>query len=208
MGVRSFKRTDINLMKVGIQSGATACCCFLTKSCDIAASPSNTVKTLYTAHLGDARAVLCRGGQAVRLTNMSDHKANCSAERGRIHKAGGTIVHDRVNGMLAIARAFGDFQLKAPYISKDVVSDEPDVTITQLHPTDDTFCILACDGLWDVLSDQEAVSLVLEALTEFHYMGVNVNEIQQKAELYSRVLLEESLLRGSTDNVTVQIVFF
>ena len=108
---------------------------------------------LYTAHVGDARAVLCRGGLATRLTNQSDHKATCVEERARVHKYGGTIVHDRVNGMLAIARAFGDYQLKSPFLPKDVVSDEPDITVVELAE-EDLFVVLACDGLWDVVNDQ------------------------------------------------------
>jgi len=87
------------------------------------------------------------------------------------------------------------------------VSDEPDVSVIELDPVNDYFVILACDGLWDVCSDQEAVNLLLEGLTEFRNLGLP-SEFPQKGEICARMLVEEALLRGSADNVTVQVVFF
>ncbi|CAD7956179.1 unnamed protein product [Amoebophrya sp. A120] len=222
----AFKTTDINLIELGVQAGATACACLLLDQIvpdeeDIGNGNMNRTtaqairearlsqkptRHLYTAHLGDARAVLCRAGLAARLTNMSDHKASDEGERERVHKNGGTIIFDRVNGMLAIARAFGDYQLKTPSLPRDVVSNEPDVTATELTE-EDMFVILACDGLWDVCTDQEAVNTVLETLTELHFLGVTSNH-PRKAEICSRVLVEAALARNSTDNITVQVVFF
>ncbi|CAD7958899.1 unnamed protein product [Amoebophrya sp. A25] len=207
--IYAFKTTDVSLIEIGVQAGATACCCLVAKHLfkDTPADEHpRTAKYLYAAHLGDARAVLCRRGHAARLTSMTDHKANCPKERARVHQEGGTIIHDRVNGMLAIARAFGDYQLKVPFQRRDIVSNLPDVTGTEIYPEDDLFVILACDGLWDVCSDQEAVTWVLEALTEFHFMGIPYDH-PRRAELCSRILVEAALGRGSTDNVTVQIVF-
>lgn len=53
-------------------------------------------KVLYTANAGDARAVLCRDGKAVRLTY--DHKGSDRQEAKRIMDAGGFVMGGRVNG--------------------------------------------------------------------------------------------------------------
>merc|ERR1719326_2193157 len=149
---------DNEMIRRGINSsGCTACVCLLQEE--------RHGRVIYTAHLGDSRAVMARGGQATRLTSMTDHKATDPLEAKRVIEAGGHIENDRVNGMLAMTRALGDFILKMPVLPNDVVSNVPDVTSTDLT-AQDTFVIIACDGLWDVASDQQAVDLVNDSLRE------------------------------------------
>lgn len=57
-------------------------------------------RVLYTANVGDARAVLCRKGRAVRLTY--DHKGSDPQEAKRITDAGGFVMNNRVNGELGL----------------------------------------------------------------------------------------------------------
>ncbi|GAA6064492.1 hypothetical protein JCM10212_002380, partial [Sporobolomyces blumeae] len=120
--------------------------------------PAKVVKaakrTLYTANAGDARAVLARNGQAVRLSH--DHKASDAKEAERIDQAGGFIMNQRVNGYLAVSRSLGDSAMK------QFVVGSPYTTETTLGPEDD-FLIIACDGLWDVCNDQEAVDLLKQS---------------------------------------------
>merc|ERR1712037_754331 len=97
------------------------------------------------------------------------------AEAKRVIEAGGSIFNERVNGMLAISRAFGDHQLKAPALPNDVVSNVPDITSTELSDQD-MFVIVACDGLWDVVEDQESVNLVLEGIRELMGLLPNVGQ--------------------------------
>lgn len=202
--IRAFSTTDRNMQSSGINtSGCTACCCLLQEE--------KNSRSIYTAHLGDARAVICRGGLAVRLTSMSDHKATDPAEAKRVIEAGGTIFNERVNGMLAISRAFGDHQLKAPALPNDVVSNTPDITSTELTDQD-MFVIVACDGLWDVVEDQESVNLVLEGIRELMQLLPNVGQDnlthrRSMAEVLARMLVEEALARGTSDNVTCLMVF-
>jgi serine/threonine protein phosphatase PrpC len=202
--IRAFSTTDRNMQSSGINtSGCTACCCLLQEE--------KATRSIYTAHLGDARAVICRGGLAVRLTSMSDHKATDPAEAKRVIEAGGTIFNERVNGMLAISRAFGDHQLKAPALPNDVVSNTPDITSTELTDQD-MFVIVACDGLWDVVEDQESVNLVLEGIRELMQLLPNVGQDnlthrRSMAEVLARMLVEEALARGTSDNVTCLMVF-
>lgn len=114
-------------------------------------------RTLYTANVGDARAVLSRGGKAVRLTY--DHKGSDTREAKRISDAGGFVLNNRVNGaatlqkvaslqrltflltgVLAVTRSLGDSSMK------EFVVGAPFTTETTLGPDDD-YLIVACDGV-------------------------------------------------------------
>ena len=96
-------------------------------------------RVLYTANVGDARIILCRNGKALRLSY--DHKGGDEAEGKRITKAGGLILNNRVNGVLAVTRALGDSYLK------DLVTGHPYTTETVIQHDQDEFLILACDGV-------------------------------------------------------------
>lgn len=124
--------------------------------------------TLITANCGDSRGVLCRGGQAVPLS--FDHKPNDDVERERIVAAGGFITenggHFRINGNLNLSRSIGDLKYKQSHdlpASAQMITAEPDITMKTLQP-DDEFMILACDGVWDIMSNEEAVQFVREKL--------------------------------------------
>lgn len=113
-------------------------------------------REMVVSNLGDCRAVLCRGGVAEALT--TDHRAGRDDERERIENQGGYVEFYRgawrVHGILAISRSIGDAHLK-----KWVVA-EPETRVLDLEQ-DMEFLVLASDGLWDVVSNQEAVDTVL-----------------------------------------------
>eukprot|EP00735_Rhodelphis_limneticus_P004238 TRINITY_DN15808_c0_g1::TRINITY_DN15808_c0_g1_i1::g.25553::m.25553 TRINITY_DN15808_c0_g1::TRINITY_DN15808_c0_g1_i1::g.25553 ORF type:complete len:353 (+),score=34.28,sp/Q8RXV3/P2C59_ARATH/45.25/2e-63,PP2C/PF00481.16/2.1e-69,PP2C_2/PF13672.1/2.1e-05,SpoIIE/PF07228.7/0.15 TRINITY_DN15808_c0_g1_i1:181-1239(+) len=143
---------------------------------------------LFIANVGDSRAVISSAGIAQALSR--DHKPEMPEERFRIEQSGGFIRHHgcwRVMGRLAMSRAIGDRSLK------NYVIATPEVQTYNLTPKDE-FLILACDGLWDVMSNQEAVDFV-------HRMESN------DASSISRALCEYAFERGSADNITVVIVF-
>ncbi|EDN05880.1 protein phosphatase 2C [Histoplasma capsulatum] len=142
-------------------------------------------RVLYTANVGDARVVLCRNGKALRLSY--DHKGSDENEGKRISNAGGLILNNRVNGVLAVTRALGDSYMK------DLVTGHPYTTETVIQPETDEFLILACDGLWDVCSDQEAVDLIRGT---------------EDPQLASKILVDHALSRFSTDNLSCMIVRF
>jgi protein phosphatase PTC1 len=96
-------------------------------------------RVLYTANVGDARIVLCRNGKALRLSY--DHKGSDENEGKRIANAGGLILNNRVNGVLAVTRALGDAYMK------ELVTGHPYTTETVIQPDADEFLILACDGV-------------------------------------------------------------
>ncbi len=102
-------------------------------------STATRQRVLYTANVGDARIVLCRQGKALRLSY--DHKGSDENEGKRIANAGGLILNNRVNGVLAVTRALGDTYMK------DLVTGHPYTTETVIQPDLDEFVIIACDGV-------------------------------------------------------------
>ncbi|XP_052157683.1 probable protein phosphatase 2C 56 isoform X2 [Oryza glaberrima] len=103
---------------------------------------------LYVGNVGDSRVVALKAGKAVPLSE--DHKPNRKDEQKRIEDAGGIVVFDdtwRVNGLLAMSRAFGNRALK------HYVKAEPDI---QEKVVDESleYLILATDGLWDVMRNE------------------------------------------------------
>jgi serine/threonine protein phosphatase PrpC len=141
---------------------------------------------LVTANIGDARAVLGKtDGTALRLT--VDHKATDDAERALVEGKGGAVEDGRVEGTCAVTRAFGDHGLKR------FMSCEPYTTVTDLKGGGYSCLVLACDGVWDVMSDEEAIELVTDASLD--------------AEETAAQLVQEALRKGSDDNVTAMVIF-
>lgn len=143
---------------------------------------------LYTANVGDARAVLYRGGKALRLSH--DHKASDPLEQKRIRNAGGFVSNDRVNGILAVARSLGDHELK------EYIIGEPHVSRTVLkmegENAEDTILVLACDGVWDVLSDQQVCEIA---------------DRHVDAQEAAKIITEKAIECGSSDNISVIVVY-
>ncbi|KAI5650448.1 hypothetical protein M9H77_36453 [Catharanthus roseus] len=176
--VEAFRQTDANYLdeEKGQQkdAGSTASTAVLVGD------------RLLVANVGDSRVVACRAGSAIPLS--IDHKPDRSDERERIEQAGGFIIWAgtwRVGGVLAVSRAFGDKLLK-PYVVA-----EPEIQEEEIDGVD--FIIIASDGLWNVLSNKDAVALVQDIMD---------------AEAASRKLIEEAYLRGSSDNITCVVVRF
>eukprot|EP00397_Hematodinium_sp_SG-2012_P056051 GEMP01068871.1.p1 GENE.GEMP01068871.1~~GEMP01068871.1.p1 ORF type:complete len:281 (+),score=58.26 GEMP01068871.1:104-946(+) len=196
----TFSNCDKELRRRNItMGGATACVCVLQQE--------RLIRKIYTAHLGDSRAVMSRGGTATRLTSRSDHRATDPLERKRVLEAGGHIVNDRVNGMLAMTRALGDNLLKMPTLANDVISNVPDITCTDLMK-EDAFVVVACDGIWDVMSDQEVIDIFHEGMEALRGLEGRIKqEGKNLAEILSRYIIEEALARNATDNISCMVIF-
>lgn len=113
--------------------------------------------TLYTANVGDSRSVLCRNGKAIPLS--FDHKPTNKSEMKRIQSSAGFVHNKRVNGRLAVSRAIGDNSLKHLNPKLSPLTAMPEITINTLTSKDE-FIVMACDGLWDVMSNQEVVDFI------------------------------------------------
>ncbi|CAA3000204.1 probable protein phosphatase 2C 27 [Olea europaea var. sylvestris] len=151
-------------------------------------------RTMVVANAGDCRAVLGKRGRAIELSK--DHKPNCTSERLRIEKLGGAIYDGYLNGQLSVARALGDWHMKGPKGSACPLSSEPELQETLLTE-DDEFLIMGCDGLWDVMSSQFAVTMARKELM-----------LHNDPERCSRELVREALKRNTCDNLTVIIICF
>jgi len=107
---------------------------------------------LYVANVGDTRAVLVSGASLAERLSY-DHKASDKFEIERIKRDGGIVMDDRVSGQLAVSRAFGDHALK-----REGVIAKPHSKKHVIRPSD-RFLVIASDGIWDVLDDQEVFKL-------------------------------------------------
>ncbi|KAF1866816.1 hypothetical protein Lal_00018201 [Lupinus albus] len=157
---------------------------------------------LVVANIGDSRAVLCKNGVAKQIS--VDHEPTTESED--IQNRGGFVSRGfyavvsakdttfvinsgdvpRVDGRLAVSRAFGDKSLKKH------LSSEPYVTVEMIHD-DAEFIILASDGLWKVMSNQEAVDTIRDL---------------KDARSSAKRLTEEALDRKSTDDISCIVVKF
>ncbi|XP_075966114.1 protein phosphatase 1G [Anarhichas minor] len=118
-------------------------------------------KQLIVANAGDSRCVVSERGKAVDMSY--DHKPEDEVELARIKNAGGKVTMDgRVNGGLNLSRAIGDHFYKrnrALPPEEQMISAMPDVKVLTLNGDHD-FMVIACDGIWNVLSSQEVVDFI------------------------------------------------
>jgi serine/threonine protein phosphatase PrpC len=189
-----------------------------------------TDHVLLSANIGDAQALICRNGIAESLSTI--HKPLHASEKKRIELAGHSVLMSRLDGALAVSRSFGDRYFKHARSNADIEGDrgkrlQPDRV--QLHPSlppaaracsaipdtrllhltpEDEFIVLACDGLFDVMTDQEVATSITNAL-------IRANQDHGPGNEYNRALSRMALelatfavdVKKSKDNVSVIIVF-
>ncbi|KAM3300342.1 hypothetical protein ACQJBY_041390 [Aegilops geniculata] len=157
-------------------------------------------RRIVVANCGDSRAVLSRGGVAVPLS--TDHKPDRPDELQRVEAAGGRVINwngSRVLGVLSTSRSIGDYYLK-PYVSA-----EPEVTAVERTGKDE-FLVLASDGLWDVVSNQEACRVARSCLTGRAAAAFPESVSGRSAADAAALLAELAITRGSKDNISVVVV--
>ncbi|XP_020316753.1 protein phosphatase 1B isoform X1 [Oncorhynchus nerka] len=150
---------------------------------------------LYFINCGDSRAVLYRNAHVCFST--LDHKPCNPREKERIQNAGGSVMIQRVNGSLAVSRALGDYDYKCVDgrgATEQLVSPEPEVFEIERAPEDE-FVVLACDGIWDVMSNEELCEFVKSRLEVSHDLEKVCNQV-----------LDTCLHKGSRDNMSVVLV--
>ncbi|KAF5726141.1 abscisic acid insensitivity 1B [Tripterygium wilfordii] len=161
---------------------------------------------IIVANCGDSRAVLCRGKEPMALS--VDHKPNREDEYARIEAAGGKVIQwngHRVFGVLAMSRSIGDRYLKPSIIP------DPEVTFIA-RAKEDECLILASDGLWDVMTNEEACDLARKRILVWHKKnGVTLSHergegIDPAAQAAAEYLSNRALQKGSKDNITVIVV--
>ncbi|KAB2044017.1 hypothetical protein ERO13_D01G048400v2 [Gossypium hirsutum] len=176
---KGYRITDQDILEKAVdlgQGGSTAVTAILING-----------QKLVIANVGDSRAVICKNSEAKQLS--VDHEP--TTEKESIENRGGFVSNfpgdvARVDGQLAVARAFGDKSLK------EHLSSEPDVTV-EIIDDDTELLILASDGLWKVMTNQEAVDAIR-----------NVKDAWSAAKL----LTDEAVKRNSTDDISCIVVTF
>ena len=168
--------------------------CGYTALCGIMYTDTKNNNNIWIANVGDSRAILCNHmNQVIQLSQ--DHKPNHPPEKKRIEHLGGKIKFDGVDwriGDLSLSRAIGDLD-NTPY-----VTHVPQLYKYRLNKKD-KYLIFACDGLWDVVSNTEAIQFINNMLNKYKGLKINTN--------YAKLLAEYAIKKGSYDNVTVSILF-
>ncbi|XP_017222679.2 protein phosphatase 2C 51 [Daucus carota subsp. sativus] len=165
-------------------------------------------EVLVVANCGDSRAVLSHSNIVVPLS--FDHKPDRPDELKRIEDSGGVVVNwngERVQGVLATSRSIGDEHLKPHVIA------QADVTVKARSDLDE-FIILASDGLWDFISNEEACKVVrfcLERQTQKSTIKkssviTDENETKSRAAVAAQSLKRIAMKRGSEDNISVIVI--
>eukprot|EP00667_Euglena_gracilis_P000916 EG_transcript_916 len=179
------------IANVNDDSGCTAAFCVAIPL------PSGNFK-LHVGNIGDARVLVGRQGSVLHATD--DHKPTLPGEAKRVQQCGGWVDYGsgRIDGLLAVSRAFGDRRFKAggPIPTQQKVIAQPALSTVVCEPDD--FVVVACDGIFerDFTNDQ-VVRFVSEALAQSGDAGVAC-----------AALCEEALRRGSGDNMTAMVVQF
>lgn len=182
-----FARLDDEFRELNLPSGST---------CVAAVLRSGSAEV---ANLGDSRAVLLRGGRMLQQTE--DHKPSAPVERERISRCGGTVEDggpgpSRVGGV-AVSRAFGTYvgplrravlkDPQAPHADR-LISCVPELFVWEVQVGD--VIVLACDGVWDVLSSEDVAGL----------SALVCQGVEDMCELAQRIC--SRALEHSTDNVS------
>ncbi|XP_020578858.1 probable protein phosphatase 2C 25 [Phalaenopsis equestris] len=175
-----YLKTDAEFLKEGVAGGACCVTAFVKKG------------ELIVSNAGDCRAVLSISGTAEALT--SDHRPSRDDEKDRIESLGGYVDCYRgvwrLQGSLAVSRGIGDSHLK------QWVIPNPETRIIRIESNSE-FLILASDGLWDKVDNQEAIDIARPLCLD-----------SQKPSLLSacKKLVELSISRGSMDDISVMII--
>jgi protein phosphatase 2C family protein 2/3 len=185
-----FLETDEAIVSTSNQEG------WMNGSTGVVAVVADT--KVYIANVGDSEACLVSevDGELVTENLTTPHKANDPIEKKRVEDLGGHVFFGRVFGALAVSRSFGDSKFKKPKTAQNFVSCEPALHVTDIK-SNHKFMILACDGLWDVMTHAQAAAFVKDQIKEGH-----------GAKTIAAALVAEALRKKTEDNVTVIIVLF
>eukprot|EP00743_Colponemidia_sp_Colp-15_P008528 GILK01009276.1.p1 GENE.GILK01009276.1~~GILK01009276.1.p1 ORF type:complete len:288 (-),score=34.75 GILK01009276.1:139-1002(-) len=164
-------------------------------------------RDLYVANIGDSRGIYYEADEPIlpdapttpndepRLVPLSrDHAAASPREHARIARNGGTVTsHGRIFGLLP-SRTLGDHDRKEMGNYRMVIS-EPE--ISSVTVVSNSFMILATDGVWDVIDNEQAAQFIQDRLRD-----------KETPERAASSLVTECVNRGSKDDVSVVLVCF
>ena len=175
----AFKQIDEDIKTLGIVSmGSTGTVVHVIRE-----NPS--IITVHCANIGDTRCSLISSVEYERLTY--DHRADDETERKRILLCGGSVFNGRVMGQLMLSRAFGDFEFKSFGVKSEPYYSENKIHLSKRNQ----YLILACDGIWDVLDENEIKDLIVYGGSEWD------------SERLAKNIMKYSFARGAWDNLSL-----
>ena len=175
-----FQKLDENFLNNNFdQIGSTGCIIYITIEYTI----KNPRKIYYCVNIGDTRAVLINKEGAKRISY--DDRATDNNESERVKKMGGIIFGGRVFGNLMLTRAFGDNEFK-----QYGVICNPHITKNEID-IDDKYIVLASDGVWDVMNENEIFELSKEC---------------KNSKEFCDMIVKNSLIKGSMDNISCFVI--
>jgi protein phosphatase 1G len=160
--VRQQENCDVAMM-----TGCTANVCLIDEE-------NNKI---YFANAGDSRSVLCRKGVGTAMS--VDHKPELESEKNRIYKADGWVSEGRVKGNLNLCRSLGDLEYKQNKKlppEEQMITAFPDVRIEE-YSSDCDYIVLACDGVWDCMTDQQICDFIGERLKDDTQLSKIIEEV-------------------------------
>lgn len=180
----AFQKADdeLKILKESNDVGTTLTVVYIEQCLDVILGQK---KIVHCANVGDSRAILISKKGPTRLSY--DHKATDEKEVLRVKSVGGVVFNGRIMGQLAVSRALGDHNLK-----KHGLSSTPSIT-KQILNSADLFIVICSDGVWDVVNDQEMFTLV-------------TSNNKLNCEELSELIVNESLKRGSIDNISCIVI--
>jgi serine/threonine protein phosphatase PrpC len=158
-----------------------------------------TPSHIICANAGDSRAVLRRNGKTLPLS--FDHKPNNIPEHERIVSSGGFVKSKRVDGDLAVSRGLGDFTYKSnesKTVENQKVIPDPEFVVYPRSLEQDEFMILACDGVWDVATNDQCSDFAQELL----------GDGESDLGLICEEAIDNCLEKNSRDNMAISMVTF
>jgi protein phosphatase PTC4 len=179
---------------------------------------------IIVANTGDSRCILSLDGIAKTLS--FDHKPILMNERIRIENSNGYVLNSRINEILALSRAFGDFKFKTPVLdstsNKYIIQNksffknglieippelfqvtvEPEFLVYDMeNQTTPEFIVLACDGIWDCYKNSRLVTIIRNKLG----LGWKLSKIIEFI-LHDCLSLANNYTGVGFDNMTIIIV--
>ena len=144
----------------------------------------NVERTLICANIGDSNGYLITKSNISQITKP--HKCEDTSEVQRIKGTGGIVFQGRIFGKLILTRTLGDKEMK-----KYGVIPVPDFYTKKIEK-DDLFVIIASDGIWDVINEEE-----------LYKMG---NEKELSSEIFSKKIMDLAKERDTRDNSSCIVI--
>ncbi|BFU19400.1 leucine rich repeat / protein phosphatase 2C domain containing protein [Entamoeba histolytica HM-1:IMSS-B] len=166
--IQAFTHINSEIIEKGLKDGTTCLCLVITEN------------IFYIANTGDCRCLLIGDDYFLPLT--VSHRPSNKTEYKRIRENGGFVIGNRTNGGLAVSRSLGDSA------NQPIISPIPDVVVRQ-KSSSDRYLVLACDGVWDVMSDEKVYSIIKQ-YSKYHPTKI------------ANTIKDLSLCFGSTDNIS------